>query len=148
MYNYDITIKNLEELNKIAHIISQKITNGSIIFLDGDLGAGKTTFSQFLGANLNIKQTITSPTFNILKQYQIDEFKSLNHFDIYRIESNVYDLGFEDLWFSNDITLIEWATYLPEEFKDMFSISINLSYVDETTRKMTIISKIDLGLGE
>lgn len=147
MYEYICNVNNLEELNDIAKKISNKLSNGSIIFLNGDLGAGKTTFSQFLGASLGIKDTITSPTFNILKQYQINEKVSLNHFDIYRIENNVYDLGFEDLWFSDDISIIEWSVYLPDEFKNMYSISIELMYLDETRRFVKINSKIDLGLG-
>lgn len=137
--NKEITINSLsymdEFASKIANILVQ---HKGVVFLDGDLGAGKTTFTQLLGKHLGIKQLITSPTFNIFKRYEFDKC-ALNHFDLYRIKDNVYDQGFEDYWDDpNEITIIEWSEYLPEEFQEMAIIKLYIKIIDENKRLINI----------
>lgn len=88
-----------------------------LITLSGDLGAGKTTFTKGIGQGLGIEKIINSPTFTILKEYH--GRLSLFHFDAYRLEGQDSDLGFEDIFDSDGVCVIEWANFiediLPEE---------------------------------
>lgn len=108
----------------------------SIIAMNGDLAAGKTTFTKGIGQGLNIKQVINSPTFNILKIYKGD--KTLYHIDAYRLEENPYDLGFEEYMDEGGIMVIEWYDYL----KDLLNrdyLELKFTYIDEETREIEMI---------
>ena len=84
MQQVNLKIKNLIEMEELATTLASYIEEYPvIIFLDGDLGAGKTTFTQFLAKSLGVKDVVTSPTFNIFKRYQ-GEKRVLNHFDLYQ----------------------------------------------------------------
>lgn len=91
-----------------------------VLLLSGDLGAGKTTFSQALFKALGTKDTVTSPTFNIVNTYHDLNGDELYHFDLYRIKhpAELLELGFEDYVDSGKITLIEW----PEIAEAMLNI--------------------------
>lgn len=112
-------IKNLEELNKFGNAIASVLDNGDVISLKGDLGAGKTTLVQFVGKALGVKEYITSPTFAIVNIYEGD--KNINHMDLYRLEdpSELESIDFENYFYPEDITFIEWAEkggyYIPDE---------------------------------
>jgi tRNA threonylcarbamoyladenosine biosynthesis protein TsaE len=82
---------------------------GDMILLTGELGAGKTTLTQGIGAGLGVQGIINSPTFTILKEYE--GRLVLYHFDLYRIESpdEVYALGFEDYFQAHGVSVVEWA---------------------------------------
>ncbi|MEG0364902.1 MAG: tRNA (adenosine(37)-N6)-threonylcarbamoyltransferase complex ATPase subunit type 1 TsaE [Erysipelotrichales bacterium] len=142
MHEIKLISKSLDDTSLIADYIASlfKNNNGGVLFLDGDLGAGKTTFTKAFAKHLNIYDVVTSPTFNIFKQYTIDENTMLNHFDLYRIMSNVYDQGFEDYWYSNDYNIIEWSTYLPDEFKGMYLVKIDIQ-IDNEIRIFKIITQ-------
>ena len=81
----EIRIKNLKEMEKFGKFLSDHLKNKDVVSLKGDLGAGKTTLTNFIGKGLNISDYITSPTFNIVNSYYGD--KELNHLDLYRIEN-------------------------------------------------------------
>ncbi|MDF9867189.1 tRNA threonylcarbamoyladenosine biosynthesis protein TsaE [Bacilli bacterium PM5-3] len=138
MEKISLQINDLSEMKIFATKLADYfIKNPAIIFLDGDLGAGKTTFTQFFAKEIGVNDIVTSPTFNIFKRYQgLKTF--LNHFDLYRIKENVYDQGFEEYWFSNEISIIEWSIYLPDEFKEMFNLKISIDIVDENIRKIEL----------
>ena len=83
-------VKTLDHLNKISKIVSQKLDNGDCIFLIGEIGVGKTTFTRYLINNLQnqkgLKETeVLSPTFNLLYEYEIKDLKIM-HYDLYRIK--------------------------------------------------------------
>ena len=84
------------------------------VCLDGELGVGKTVFAKGIGAGLNIKRDIVSPTFNIVKTYEGD--KRLHHFDVYRISdiSELDEIGFDEFLFDDAIILIEWSKLIEE----------------------------------
>ena len=108
----------------------------SIIAMNGDLAAGKTTFTKGIGQGLNIKKVINSPTFNILKIYHGD--KTLYHIDAYRLEENPYDLGFEEYMDEGGVMVIEWYDYL----KDLLNrdyLELVFKYIDEETREIEMI---------
>lgn len=129
----NVIVSNLDEMNSIAQIMADYLIKyPRTIFLDGELGVGKTTFTQMLAKYLGVKDYVVSPTFTIMKRYEGDNLY-LNHFDLYRIKNDVYDLGFEEYWYSNDINIIEWATYLSDEFNDLtpLYLSIEMSLDDK-----------------
>lgn len=93
----------------------------TVITLTGDLGAGKTTFTKGIGRGLGVKKVINSPTFTIVKVYRGK--LPLYHFDAYRLEDNDNELGFEEMFESGGISVIEWPQFiediLPEERLDI-----------------------------
>ena len=105
-----IFIKNEKDSMEFGKLLSRKLTAGSVIALTGDLGTGKTTLTKAVAEGLGIKETITSPTFNIVKQYDSGRLP-LYHFDVYRIgdEDEMFDIGFDEYVDGDGVCLIEWA---------------------------------------
>lgn len=117
------TSNSTEETKKIAQTILKNLSDKNIITLHGDLGAGKTTLTQFIAQNLQITQNIQSPTFTLFKTYNISgntSFNELCHVDAYRLDenSNLDDLGITDyLNTPTTLTIIEW----PERIINLLS---------------------------
>lgn len=112
---------------------------GDLVLLNGDLGAGKTTFTQFIGEALGVKRTINSPTFNIIKSYKGTHLK-LHHMDCYRLEDSEEDLGFDEYFEDNGLTVIEWSQFIEDLLPDE-SLTINIEVIDEMSRHITIEAK-------
>lgn len=106
---------SFEDTYKIGFNLAKKAKKGDIFCLVGEIGAGKTQFAKGFASGLNIKETITSPTFNIVNQYSSDKLMFF-HFDVYRFESfeQMYDIGYEEYFFGDGICLIEWADIIKE----------------------------------
>jgi tRNA threonylcarbamoyladenosine biosynthesis protein TsaE len=106
------------------------------------MGAGKTTLIQGICKALGITQEITSPTFSLVNEYQTASRKTIYHFDFYRIKSidEVYDIGYEDYFYSNNICLIEWPSNISELLlgESVFNITINKT--SENTRDLHVES--------
>jgi ATPase, YjeE family len=135
--NDRITTKNeLETIEIAQNFESEKFPN-MIICLEGDLGSGKTIFAKGFAQALGIDESITSPTFNIIKEYHNGEMP-LFHMDVYRLDGKVDDLGLEEFYNKNGVVIIEWAdtirSYLPEERLD-----IKFKIIDEDTRLLVFI---------
>lgn len=98
-----------QETQNLAACLSHYLKAGDVISLTGDLGAGKTCFAQGLARSLGIKERITSPTFNLIKEYK--NTMPLYHFDVYRLASpsDLYDLGYEEYFYGEGVTIIEWG---------------------------------------
>lgn len=114
--------KSASETMEIAQkIISKKFFN-MVICLDGELGAGKTTFTKGIANALGISEVITSPTFTIIKEY-LDGEMPLYHVDVYRLEGNIDGIGIEEYFTKNGIVVIEWSDtikdVLPKERLDI-----------------------------
>jgi tRNA threonylcarbamoyladenosine biosynthesis protein TsaE len=124
----DLSTENKTE--ELANNILKKLKTGDVIFLYGEMGVGKTTFIKYLINGFQkinrLKLTeITSPTFNILNEYQINQLK-INHYDLFRLKSieEIKNLGlFEDN--KNTITLIEWPQIIKETPKNLIELSFN-----------------------
>ena len=123
-------IKNEAELEAIAKAVLDELSitdQAAVLALHGDLGAGKTTFTQILGKLLGVKETITSPTFVVIKRYESDnDSTTLVHIDAYRIEDidEMRVLSFEELLQEKDTIIgIEWAekiaSLLPEHTRHL-----------------------------
>jgi len=131
--------KKTEEL---ASKFSKKLKPGNVVFLYGEMGVGKTTFIRYLINNfqknnkLEITE-VTSPTFNLLNEYQINQFK-INHYDLYRLkkteEINNLDL-FEDI--IDTITLIEWPQIIEKKPKNLIELIFEYG-IDHQTRSVQI----------
>ena len=134
---------NTEEL---ANKILKKIKIGDVVFLYGEMGVGKTTFIRYLINGFQKKNKlelseVTSPTFNILNEYQINQIK-INHYDLFRLKSSeeVKNLGlFEDK--QNSITLIEWPQIIKEKPKNL--IELNFKYEDDHKKRSVHIKGLN-----
>lgn len=137
----DYKIKSFSEYDTIElaqNIESEKFKN-MVICLEGDLGSGKTIFTKGFARSMEIKEPVTSPTFNIIKEYTTGEMP-LYHMDLYRLDGNVDDLGVEDYFKKGGICIIEWADmiedYLPRNY-----LKIKFKIIDENTRVITLEPK-------
>ena len=129
---YKITTRDERETIKIAQNLESEKFENMIICLDGDLGSGKTIFTKGFAQALGIEENITSPTFNIIKEYLNGEMP-LYHMDVYRLDGKIDGVGIEDYFKKDGVVIIEWAdtiqSYLPEERLD-----IKFKVIDENTR--------------
>lgn len=133
-----IQVDSLEKTQQIAEKLAQVVTENDIILLNGDLGAGKTTFSQYFGKALGVKRTINSPTFNIIKSYK--GRLPFHHMDCYRLEDSDEDLGFDEYFNDNGVTIIEWSEFI-QEYLPKERLEIYIKYIDADKRVFEIISK-------
>ena len=110
-----IHIANEKETEKIGEMIAGKATPGTVIALIGDLGTGKTTLTKYIAKGLGVTETVTSPTFNIIREYRSGRIP-LYHFDVYRIADpdEMYELGYEEYFYGDGICVVEWADIIEE----------------------------------
>ena len=112
-----ITIESnsAEETFALGQKIGERVKPGTIISLTGDLGVGKTVFTQGVAAGLGITEAISSPTFTIIQEYDTGRLP-LYHFDVYRIGDieEMEEIGYDDYFFGEGICLIEWADLIRE----------------------------------
>ena len=132
-----LSIRNEEETRAFGHQLADRLEPGSVVALIGDLGTGKTTLSKYIAEGLGITEVVTSPTFTIVQEYHSGRLP-LYHFDVYRIgdmsdmeelgyecDSDRLDyfeeLGYEEYFFGDGVSLVEWADIiqelLPEEVR-------------------------------
>ncbi|QUH18981.1 tRNA (adenosine(37)-N6)-threonylcarbamoyltransferase complex ATPase subunit type 1 TsaE [Alkaliphilus sp. B6464] len=113
-----IDISNQRELEVFAKKLGQLVNGGDILCMTGDLGAGKTTFTQAFAKGLGVEEYVTSPTFTLIHEY--DGRIPLYHFDVYRINhvSEMEDLGYEEYFYGNGVCVIEWASLIEEILPD------------------------------
>lgn len=130
-----ININGIEDTKQLAEKIAKYVVPGTVILLNGDLGAGKTTFSQFFGSALGVTQNITSPTFNIIKSY--DGRIPFHHMDCYRLEGAEDDLGFDEYFYGDGVTIVEWPEMI-EDFLPESYLTLQIKRVDEMSREVTL----------
>ena len=126
--NATIDLSSEKKTEELAYKILKKLKIGHIVFLYGEMGVGKTTFIKYLINGLQseykLKQTeVTSPTFNLLNEYQISKIK-INHYDLFRLKS-VKELKNLDLFSdsSNTITIIEWPQIIKKKPKNLIELT-------------------------
>ncbi len=125
-----------EETEKLGCRLAKLLKPSDVIALEGDLGAGKTTFAKGLAKGLGIQRVVNSPTFTIIKEYEGD--LPLYHMDVYRLEGQDEDLGFDEYFFGDGVTVVEWAQFiqdlLPEEH-----LKITIKHVKGDEREFRFI---------
>ena len=117
----ELKIENLEKISEAAHDFVANIGENTVFAFYGKMGAGKTTFVKAVCEELGVDEVITSPTFSIVNEYRsatTDEL--IYHFDFYRIKKieEVYDMGFEDYFYSGALCFIEWPGLVEEVLPD------------------------------
>ena len=127
-----IKVNNLEETIALGNRLGLLLQPNMLLTLSGDLGAGKTTFTKGIGQGLGITKVINSPTFTILKQYQ--GRLNLSHFDAYRLEGQDDDLGFEEIFDSDDVCVVEWTNFI-EDILPVDRLTIEIKKIDENIRE-------------
>ena len=133
---YRVTTKNeLETIEIAQNFESEKFPN-MIICLDGELGSGKTVFTKGIANALGIDETITSPTFNIVKEYYSGEMPFF-HMDVYRIDEIGFDINFSEYFVKKGVSIIEWADLIKNELPDE-RLEINIKIIDEEKRLFII----------
>lgn len=122
----DKNIDSLEETKALAENLAKALEGKqALIVCKGDLGAGKTTFTKYLGKALGVKKIINSPTFTILKSYRMADGRNLHHMDVYRMEGMNQDLGFEECFEENAICIVEWPQFIKSQLpKKRIELSI------------------------
>ena len=142
-----IDLSSENQTEELALKIQKKLKIGSIVFLYGEMGVGKTTFIKYLINNLQkenkLKQTeVTSPTFNLLNEYQIKQIK-ISHYDLFRLKTDeeLKNLGlFEDSL--NTITLVEWPQLIKEKPRNL--IELIFKYEDDHKKRSVQIKGLVL----
>lgn len=132
---YKYVSNNEDDTKALAENIESEKFKNMVICLDGDLGSGKTVFAAAFAKSNGIDDTITSPTFNIVKEYE-GELK-LFHMDVYRLGEKNEELGLEEYFKKGGVTIIEWADLIKDKLpKNRLDIEIKI--VDDTRRIMYI----------
>lgn len=134
--DYKFTSRDVADTLELARNIESEKFPNMVICLDGELGSGKTVFVKGFAQALGIEDNITSPTFNIVKEYTQCEMP-LYHMDVYRLEGDCKTIGFEDYFKKDAVCVIEWA----EMIKDILPserLEISFKIIDENTRVLIL----------
>ena len=134
--NYKYTSRDENDTLELAQNIESEKFPNMLICLNGELGSGKTVFVKGFAASLAIKENITSPTFNIVKEYPNGELP-LYHIDAYRLENEKNNIGLQDYFQKGGVTIIEWAELIEEDLpKERLDITFKI--IDENTRVLIL----------
>ncbi|MES2617024.1 MAG: tRNA (adenosine(37)-N6)-threonylcarbamoyltransferase complex ATPase subunit type 1 TsaE [Bacteroidota bacterium] len=135
----DTFVVDEHHLNEVVEEVITRLDASNVVLLKGNLGTGKTTFTKLLLQTLGIKDTITSPTFNIVSEYRLDSGKQVYHFDLYRIQSadELYEIGFEEYIDSGNLCIIEWPE-ISEHLLNLNCITIEIS-IEGNLRRYELI---------
>ncbi|ANB57880.1 tRNA threonylcarbamoyl adenosine modification protein YjeE [Anoxybacillus sp. B7M1] len=132
---YELVMRSAEETMEFAARLSEQLQPKDVIALEGDLGAGKTTFTKGLAKGLGITRAVSSPTFTIVKEYK--GRLPLYHMDVYRLEDTFEDLGFDEYFEGDGVTVIEWAHLIKPQLPDEL-LYIHLYHHGDQERKMVL----------
>ncbi|MBD9075341.1 tRNA (adenosine(37)-N6)-threonylcarbamoyltransferase complex ATPase subunit type 1 TsaE [bacterium] len=133
---YKITSHDMNDTLLLAQNIESEKFPNMVICLNGELGTGKTVFVKGFAGALGIKDPITSPTFNIVKEYLNGELP-LYHMDVYRLEDNKDNIGLTDYFNKGGVTIIEWADMIEDELPSE-RLDIEFKFIDENTRVLVL----------
>ena len=140
MSKHTYTVHSLEEYPQAAKWFTGFLQQGQIFAFYGKMGTGKTTFIKSLCEELGVEDTINSPTFAIVNEYEDREANTIFHFDFYRIKSitEVYNMGYEEYFYSNACCFIEWPELI-EELLPEEHIRVEITENDDSTRTIKVI---------
>ncbi|MGD6993932.1 tRNA (adenosine(37)-N6)-threonylcarbamoyltransferase complex ATPase subunit type 1 TsaE [Sutcliffiella horikoshii] len=138
MLQVELMTHSAEETMAKSEALGRLMEGGEVLLLEGDLGAGKTTFTKGLAKGLEVKRNVNSPTFTIIKEYQ--GRLPLYHMDVYRLADSEEDLGFDDYFEGEGVTVVEWA-HLIEEFLPSERLEIYIYHHGDDERKIVLTPK-------
>ena len=138
----EITANSLEDLEQVAEEVISSLDGRSVVAFCGTMGAGKTTLISAIMEYLGSADSVTSPTFALVNQYNTQSGEAVYHFDFYRINrinriEEVFDMGYEEYFYSGNLCLIEW----PELIEDLLpedAMVVRIEVLSPTKRKFTI----------
>ncbi|EKU88487.1 tRNA (adenosine(37)-N6)-threonylcarbamoyltransferase complex ATPase subunit type 1 TsaE [Bacteroides oleiciplenus] len=139
----EIKIQSLDHIHEAAREFIAAMGDNTVFALYGKMGAGKTTFIKALCQELGVEDVVTSPTFAVINEYRSDIAGELiYHFDFYRIKKleEVYDMGYEDYFYSGALCFIEWPE-LVEELLPGNTIRVTIEELEDGSRKLTMESQ-------
>lgn len=128
-------VTSLEETEQFGQRLGSLVQAQDVITLEGDLGAGKTTFTKSFAKGLGVERNVNSPTFTILKQYE--GRLPFNHLDVYRLADSEEDLGWDELFYGDAVTVIEWAKLIAYDLPED-RLQIEVFYEDDTARRFEV----------
>lgn len=126
----------MQQLNEVVDYLLPMLSMGTIVFLEGPLGAGKTTLVQLIAKKMNITENVVSPTFTIAKPYSIKNGE-LIHIDAYRLSKDDDDQQWIEMCDDSSLCFIEWPTHL-KSYKTIQSIKVMIEITSIDTRSITI----------
>lgn len=134
-----IEIESLSELPKVAEVVLGELRGRSVVLFRGPMGAGKTTLISRIAAALGAEDTVTSPTFALVNQYEGEGGRRIYHFDFYRINNveEALDLGYEEYFYSGELCLVEW----PEKIEPLLpedAMTVTITVGEDEHRCFTI----------
>lgn len=134
-----IEIESLSELPKVAEAVLEELRGRSVVLFRGPMGAGKTTLISRIAAALGAEDTVTSPTFALVNQYEGEGGRRIYHFDFYRINNveEALDLGYEEYFYSGELCLVEW----PEKIEPLLpedAMTVTITVGEDEHRCFTI----------
>ena len=134
----EIKISNLDNIKEAASAFIQQIGDHKVFAFYGSMGAGKTTFVKAICESLGVDDIITSPTFAIINEYHADD-RVIYHFDFYRIKKleEVYDMGYEDYFYSGSLCFIEWPELI-EELLPEDAVKVSIKENPDGSRTVTL----------
>lgn len=130
----------LNNLHLPAEYIINKAEHLNILTFKGEMGMGKTTLIKSICAALQVVDEVSSPSFSLVNEYKSATGKKIFHFDFYRIKSieEVYDIGYEDYFFSDSICLIEWPEKIEDLLLGLHYLEVNISPCNNETRNILV----------
>ena len=134
-----LKIEKLNTINSTARQFIEQIGNRTVFAFNGKMGAGKTTFIKAICEELGVKETVNSPTFSIVNEYEAADKRIIYHFDCYRINKvqEALDLGAEEYLYSGNLCLIEWSENIASLLPDSL-VNVNIEEVENGIRNITI----------
>jgi tRNA threonylcarbamoyladenosine biosynthesis protein TsaE len=138
MEQFQFNTYSAEETEQFAARLAELLQAGDVLTLEGDLGAGKTTFTKGLAKGLQITRVVKSPTFTIIREYK--GRLPLYHMDVYRLQESGEDLGFDEYFEGEGVTVVEWA-HIIEEFLPETRLDITIRRNGEDERQLTLEPK-------
>ena len=135
-------LKGLKETEEFGRCFADSLKPSSVVALIGPLGAGKTTLSQAIAKGLGVTETLTSPTFTIVQEYETGRLP-LYHFDVYRVSDpdELFEMGFEEYLRKGGVCLIEWADLI-EDMLPPDTIVINIDYGESEDQRIVDVRRI------
>lgn len=134
--NYKYISKNENDTIRLAENIESEKFENMVICLNGDLGSGKTLFVKGFANSLQVSETITSPSFTFMKEYNTGELP-LYHMDVYRLEENSDTSMFEEYFYLKGISIIEWSDLIKESLPEE-RLEIDFKIIDDDTRVLIL----------
>ncbi|WP_156291098.1 tRNA (adenosine(37)-N6)-threonylcarbamoyltransferase complex ATPase subunit type 1 TsaE [Oceanobacillus salinisoli] len=136
MSKHQIISNSAKETESVGERLASLLQAGDVLTLEGDLGAGKTTFTKGLAKGLGVKRTVNSPTFTIVKEYE--GRLPLYHMDVYRLENSDEDIGFDEYFHGEGVSVVEWAKFI-EDYLPAERLDIKISYGEGDSRILEFV---------